>query len=166
MLPPPQPGKSININLRKGKVCYTPPKTKKCIPLTEPVQIPVGSVIDTTKGEINLVSAADKGGAVQNAWFYSGIFKVGQLSDQTTELTLAGPKLSCPKGKKASSLGQEAEDPQAVGQRQGQVPHQGQLQLGDGARHALGRHRPLRRHAHPGQGGLASSSATSRSART
>ncbi len=103
VLPPPQPGKSININLRKGKVCYTPPKTKKCIRLTEPVQIPVGSVIDTTKGEINLVSAADKGGAVQNAWFYSGIFKVGQRSDQTTELTLAGPKLSCPKGKKASS---------------------------------------------------------------
>jgi len=103
VLPPPQPGKSININLRKGKVCYTPPKTKKCIPLTGPVQIPVGSVIDTTKGEINLVSAANKGGAVQNAWFYSGIFKVGQLSDQTTELTLAGPKLSCPKGKKASS---------------------------------------------------------------
>jgi hypothetical protein len=103
VLPPPQPGKTININLRKGKVCYTPPKTKKCIPLTEPVQIPVGSVIDTTKGEINLVSAADKGGGVQNAWFYSGIFKVGQLSDQTTELTLAGPKLSCPKGNKASS---------------------------------------------------------------
>jgi hypothetical protein len=68
------------------------------------VQIPIGSLIDTTKGEINLVSAADKGGGVQNAWFYSGIFKVGQLSDQTTELTLAGPKLSCPKkGKKASA---------------------------------------------------------------
>jgi hypothetical protein len=71
--------------------------------LTGPVQIPVGSLIDTTKGEINLVSAADKGGGVQNAWFYSGIFKVGQLADQTTELTLAGPKLRCPKGKQASS---------------------------------------------------------------
>jgi hypothetical protein len=103
VLPPPEPGKTININLRKGKVCYTPPKTKKCLPLTGPVQIPIGSLIDTTKGEINLVSAADKGGGVQNAWFYSGIFKVGQLSDLTTTLTLAGPKLSCPKGKKASS---------------------------------------------------------------
>jgi hypothetical protein len=103
VLPPPEPGKSINISLRKGKVCYTPPKAKKCIPLTGPVQIPVGSLIDTTKGEINLISAADEDGGVQNAWFYSGVFKVGQLKDLTTELTLAGPKLSCPTGKKASA---------------------------------------------------------------
>jgi hypothetical protein len=103
VLPPPEPGKSVNISLRRGKVCYTPPKSKKCIPLTGPVQIPVGSLIDTTKGEINLISAADQGGGVQNAWFYSGIFKVGQLKDLTTELTLAGPKLSCPKGKASAS---------------------------------------------------------------
>jgi hypothetical protein len=106
VLPPPQPGKSVNMERRRGTVCYTPPKTKKCIKLTGPVQIPIGSIVDTTKGEINLISAADKGGGVQNAWFYSGIFKIGQLSDQTTELTLAGPKLSCKKakkGKKASA---------------------------------------------------------------
>jgi len=103
VLPPPVAGKSINISLRKGKVCYTPPKAKKCYRLTRPVQLPLGSLIDTTKGEINLISAADKAGAVQNAWFYSGVFKVGQLKDLTTELTLAGPKLSCPKGKKATA---------------------------------------------------------------
>jgi hypothetical protein len=103
VLPPPRPRKTVNISLRKGTVCYTPPKVKKCIRLTEPVQIPVGSRIDTTKGQINLVSAADRGGGVQNAWFYSGIFKVGQLKDLTTELQLAGPELRCPKSKQASA---------------------------------------------------------------
>ena len=126
VLPPPQPGKTININLRKGKVCYTPPKTKKCIPLTDPVQIPVGSLIDTTKGEINLVSAADKGGGVQNAWFYSGIFKVGQLKDLTTELQLAGPKLSCPKGKKASTSAKKPKTRKLWGNGKGRFRTKGQ----------------------------------------
>ncbi|HWK29715.1 MAG TPA: hypothetical protein VNS09_24325 [Solirubrobacter sp.] len=102
-LPPPVPGKAVNVRLLKGKVCFTPPKTKKCIPLKDPVQIPLGSLIDTTKGRIALVSAADKDGTVQSAWFYSGIFKIGQTkgSSPITELTLAGPKLSCTKPKKA-----------------------------------------------------------------
>ncbi|WP_028067165.1 hypothetical protein [Solirubrobacter soli] len=125
ILPPPQPGKTINISLRSGTVCYTPPKTKKCIKLTEPVQIPVGSVIDTTKGQINLISAADKGGGVQNAWFYSGIFKVGQLSDQTTVLTLAGPKLSCPKGKKASASAKKPKSRKLWGNGKGKFQTKG-----------------------------------------
>jgi hypothetical protein len=127
VLPPPQPGKSVNINLRRGKVCYTPPKTKKCLPLTGPVQIPIGSLIDTTKGEINLVSAADKGGGVQNAWFYSGIFKVGQLKDQTTELTLAGPKLRCPKGKKASTSAKKPKTRKLWGNGKGKFRTKGQF---------------------------------------
>jgi hypothetical protein len=104
VLPPPVTGKSVNIKLLSGKVCYTPPKSKKCIPLTGPVQIPIGSLIDTTKGRIALASTADSHGGVQSAWFYSGIFKIGQTkgSAPVTELSLAGPKLSCPKGKKAS----------------------------------------------------------------
>jgi hypothetical protein len=126
LLPPPVPGKSININLRKGKVCYTPPKAKKCIPLTGPVQIPIGSLIDTTKGEINLVSAADQDGAVQNAWFYSGVFKVGQLKDLTTELALAGPKLRCPKGKKASASADKGKTRKLWGNGKGRFRTKGQ----------------------------------------
>ena len=56
--------------------------------------------------------------------------------------------LSCPKGKgKAQRGGQEEEDAQAVGRRQGHVPHARQVQLGDRPRHQVGRDRPLRRHA-------------------
>ena len=72
VLPPPQPGKTINIKLCARARSVTPrPRPRNASRSTGPVQIPVGSLIDTTKGEINLVSAADKGGGVQNAWFYS-----------------------------------------------------------------------------------------------
>jgi hypothetical protein len=104
VLPPPVPGKSVNIRRSRGKVCFKPPRSKRCIPLTEPVQIPVGSTIDTTKGRVTLISAADRGGTEQDAWFYQGIFIVRQTggSKPITVLKLAGPKLSCPRGKRAS----------------------------------------------------------------
>ncbi len=64
VLPPPVAGKSVNIKLSRGKVCFTPPRGKRCIPLKDPVQIPVGSTIDTRKGRVTLISAADRSGAV------------------------------------------------------------------------------------------------------
>jgi len=125
VLPPPVPGKSVNIKLLHGKVCYTPPKTKKCIPLGEPVQIPAGSLVDTTKGRIALTSAADKGGSVQSAWFYDGIFKIGQTSDLTTELALAGPKLSCPK--KAGAAAKKPKTRKLWGDGKGKFRTKGQF---------------------------------------
>ena len=103
VLPPPVAGKTVNIKLLRGSVCFTPPKSKKCIKLTDSVQIPIKSIIDTTKGRINLTTAADLKGTVQSAWFYDGIFKMSQTkgSNPITELAMVGPKLSCPKGKKA-----------------------------------------------------------------
>ena len=51
----------------------------KFAPLTGAVNIPMGSVIDTTKGRIALTSAADTGGKkTQTAEFYDGIFQVKQ----------------------------------------------------------------------------------------
>jgi hypothetical protein len=105
VLPPPVAGKSVNVKLRKGRVFYKAPRSNKFVELKEPVQVPVGTIFDTIKGNISLTSAADGKGAVQNAWFYSGIFKVTQTkgSKPITELSLAGPKLSCPKGKQAGA---------------------------------------------------------------
>ena len=44
-----------------------------------------------------------------------------------------------PARRKRARLGQEAQDAQAVGRRQGQVPHQGHLLRGHGPRHPLAR---------------------------
>jgi len=128
VLPPPETGKSVNIKLLRGKVCYTPPKAKKCIPLEGPVQIPVGSLIDTTKGRIALTSTADGSGGTQSAWFYSGIFKIGQTKGAApvTELSLAGPKLSCPKAKKASSSAAKPKTKKLWGNGKGKFRTKGQ----------------------------------------
>jgi hypothetical protein len=128
-LPPPVAGKTMNIKLLRGKVCFTPPKVKRCIPLDDPVQIPVGSLIDTTNGRVTLISAADKGGKEQSAWFYDGIFKISQTagSKPITQLALAGPKLSCPRGKAASAAQKKPKTRKLWGDGKGKFRTRGQF---------------------------------------
>ena len=67
-------------------------------------QLPVGTIVDATKGRVTLVAASNKSGGTATADFYEGIFKVGQTKDAKpiTTLTLV-EKLSCPKRGKASA---------------------------------------------------------------
>jgi FG-GAP-like repeat/FG-GAP repeat len=85
--PPPVPGKSVVLRVVSGKVLIkypagkAPPggSTTKFGPLTGAVNVPMGSIIDTTKGRIALTSAADTAGKkTQTAEFYDGIFQVKQ----------------------------------------------------------------------------------------
>jgi hypothetical protein len=105
VLPPPVAGKTVNVKVAKGKVRIKLPGSKKFILLTDPRQVPLGTIFDTTKGRVTLTSAADKGGGTQHAWFYRGIFKVGQTkgAKPLTDLTLAGPKPSCKKTARKSA---------------------------------------------------------------
>jgi hypothetical protein len=87
-LPPPVPGKSVNVQVVSGQVLIKMPGSgraratgpaKGFVPLTGPLQVPVGSQLDTTKGRIALTSASDTGGAkTQSSDFYQGIFQVKQ----------------------------------------------------------------------------------------
>jgi hypothetical protein len=87
-LPPPVPGKSVNVQVVSGQVLIKPlgsgraratGPAKGFVPLTGPLQIPVGSRLDTSKGRVALTSAADTGGAkTQTSDFYQGIFQVRQ----------------------------------------------------------------------------------------
>ncbi len=81
------------------------------------------------------VSAVDKSGKTQTADFYDGIFKVTQ-SKGVTVLTLT-EALSCPKAGQGVGRGREEEDAAPLGQRQGQLPHDRQIQRGDDPRHHL-----------------------------
>jgi hypothetical protein len=85
--PPPVPGKSVVVRVVSGRVLikYPPGKappggsTTTFGPLTGAVNVPMGSIIDTTKGRIALTSAADTAGKkTQTADFYDGIFQVKQ----------------------------------------------------------------------------------------
>jgi FG-GAP-like repeat/FG-GAP repeat len=84
---PPVPGKSVVVRVVSGTVLIKYPAGKAppggsataFAPLTGAANIPMGSVIDTTKGRVALTSAADTGGKkTQSADFYDGIFQVKQ----------------------------------------------------------------------------------------
>ena len=87
-LPPPVPGKSVNVQVVSGQVLIRRPgsgrarqagPTKGFVPLTGAANVPVGSQLDTSKGRVALTSAADTGGAkTQTSDFYQGIFAVKQ----------------------------------------------------------------------------------------
>jgi hypothetical protein len=104
-LPPPEPGKTVNVSVRAGRVFVRIPPSRRFVELKDARQIPVGATIDTRRGRVNLVSAADRQGTTQLAWFYSGIFKVGQSggSQPITNLTLAEPLARCPRGNRANA---------------------------------------------------------------
>jgi len=106
ILPPPVAGKTVNVKLARGTVRLKLPGTKRFIKLTEDMQVPLGTIFDTTHGRVTLTSAADRNGRTAHAWFYSGIFKVGQTrgARPITDLSLAGAKPSCGRraGKRAA----------------------------------------------------------------
>jgi len=99
-LPPPPKGK-VNIGVRKGKILVKIPPSKKYVELKEALQVPaaLGMTVDSRKGRLNIVGPDRK-----LAWFYSGIFKIGQTkgSKPITDLTLAEPLAKCPKSSKSA----------------------------------------------------------------
>ncbi len=79
--PPPGPtpinGETIVVEPEEGKVKIKLPGTNRFVPLEELKEIPVGAVIDATKGKVHLVSI-DPDGTEQEADFFGGVFKVKQ----------------------------------------------------------------------------------------
>jgi predicted outer membrane repeat protein len=97
-LPPPVPGETVNVSLRSGSVKVKIAGSDEFFALRDNQQIPVKSIVDTTKGQITMVAAGRK----QKAWFYDGVFKFGQTGGRKPLTTLSlTAKLSCPKGNRA-----------------------------------------------------------------
>jgi hypothetical protein len=104
-LPPPVPGRTVNVSVRAGRVLVRIPPSRRFVELTDARQIPVGATLDTRRGRVNLLSAADRQGNTQLAWFYQGVFKVGQTrgSQPVTNLALAERTARCPRSGRASA---------------------------------------------------------------
>ena len=99
-LPPPVPGETVNASLKSGIVKVKLPGSDDFFVLKQGQQLPVGTTFDTSKGKVTLVAAANKLGKTQKAWFYSGVFKVGQSNGKKPLTTLAMTgKLQCGSGK-------------------------------------------------------------------
>jgi CSLREA domain-containing protein len=103
---PPVVGKVVNALPKSGTVKIKLPGRRRFRQLKEGEQIPVGTIIDTLKGRITLIAAANKKGGTATADFYDGIFKLGQTkgSKPITTLKLIEKLTGCKtSGKKASA---------------------------------------------------------------
>jgi streptogramin lyase len=97
-LPAPTSGETVNLELVKGKVSTKCKGDPRFTPLTNPEQVAVGCLVDTTKGRVELVSATGNGNATQSAEYYDGVFQIKQKPNKAeVTLTLEG-KLDCAKG--------------------------------------------------------------------
>lgn len=93
--PPPVAHETANLEPVQGRVLYSPDRGAGFIELTDPTQVPLGAIIDTTAGRVNVISARDEQGAVQTVEFWGGRFSLDQTqsSKPVTEIDLiAGPR--------------------------------------------------------------------------
>ena len=100
-LPPPVVAQTANVAPAAGIVLVKLPGRRGFVRLTAGQQIPVGSLIDTSKGSVRLTTAANAAGATQSGLFKGGLFKLGQKRGPRpiTDLKLGGPKLRCRSGR-------------------------------------------------------------------
>ena len=96
-LPPPEAGEEVNALPKSGTVRVKIAGTNRFVELEEGQQIPVGSIVDTTKGRVTIVAAGN-----QSSDFYGGVFRLtqGKGARPLTTLTLV-EALSCPKAGRA-----------------------------------------------------------------
>ena len=96
-LPQPTVAKTANVEPVTGTVRVKKPGSNRFVRLVRGNQIPIGSLVDTTRGSVRLTTAASgDGGRIQKGTFRGGLFKLKQkrATRPTTELRLAG-KLRC-----------------------------------------------------------------------
>ena len=75
---PPVPNETVNAAVVSGVVRIKLPGSNDFILLEGPTEIPLGTVIDTTEGRVELVSAKDVQGGTRSAEFFDGVFEVDQ----------------------------------------------------------------------------------------
>ena len=102
--PPPEAGESGQLEVARGTVKVKRRGSSSFVELEDADTLPLGSVVDTTKGTIDLTVDAG-GGTMQTAEVSKGMFKMAQTkgSRKTTELTLQGGSFKACKKAASSS---------------------------------------------------------------
>lgn len=96
---PPAVAQSGDVVPVSGTVLVRAPGQQTFQPLTSSTSIPMGSLVDATKGTAG-VTVAVPGGATQSGNFYDGEFAISQAaSGITTEKLAGGDFAGCPAGK-------------------------------------------------------------------
>jgi Tol biopolymer transport system component len=113
--PSPVPGVSANVSARRGTVLVKQPSSGRFVRVSAETQIPIGSLLDTTKGTVELTTARGSSGLTQTGTFKGGVFKVGQKrgNQPLTTLSLRGASLRCGSG--ATAAGRRARSRRLLG---------------------------------------------------
>jgi hypothetical protein len=92
-------GQSVNASETAGTVLVRAPGATSAVPLAGVSSLPVGAIVDTRKGTVELETALPHA-KVQTGTFHGGVFQVRQSAagGGMTELVLRGPKPTCPTG--------------------------------------------------------------------
>lgn len=93
-VPSPVAHETANLEPVQGRVLYQPEPGAPFRELTDPTQVPLGAIIDTTKGRVNVISARDEAGNLQSVEFWAGRFSLDQSNGAVpyTEIELIGPR--------------------------------------------------------------------------
>jgi hypothetical protein len=75
---PPVANETVNAAVVSGVVRIKLPGSDDFIVLDGPTEIPLGTIVDTTEGRVELVSASDAQGGTRSAEFYDGVFEIDQ----------------------------------------------------------------------------------------
>src|SRR5207248_1691296 len=78
-LPPPVLFKRVNIVPISGTVRVKLPGAKSFVRIQDALSVPVGTIVDTTHGVVEIVAARDALGHTQTGTFFGGMFKIVQL---------------------------------------------------------------------------------------
>ena len=144
---PPVAGRSVGALRARGTVRVKRPGGKFRV-LREGDLLPNGTTIDTLRGRVTLIVAANKSGKESKADFYDGVFKLRQSKGlEADDHAHPDREAHLPEGRQRDRGGQEEEAP-AVGRRQRKVPHEGQAQRSHRGRNEVAGGGSLRQHAH------------------
>ena len=93
--PTPVVGETLATTAKKGTVTVKSPGEDKFVEIDATTEIPVGSIIDATKGEVKITAAVDEASDdVQAATFTHGKFVVKQQGSGLTTLKMKGGDFS------------------------------------------------------------------------
>ncbi len=88
-------GASVEAVPLVGTVSFATPGSSS-VPLTEAQQLPVGSTVDATNGQVQII-AVDPAGGTHSGVFFEGVFSIQQppAEQGVVEITLAAPLRTC-----------------------------------------------------------------------
>ena len=147
--PEPEQGRYVVLEPVSGDVEVRPASSTRYRDLDARRRYPVGVTVDAQEGAVRLIVGRGDDGGVSRAVFSDGKFTVTQAreGDPVATLRLTGPSYADVCDGATAAAKREAR-PQAVGRRQGLVPHLRPLLRGHGAGHEVADRGPLRRHDH------------------